>query len=304
MNDERPIIVTGTHRSGSTWVGKMLSASPEVAYIHEPFNPIFPDCGCGACFDKWFLYVSKNNSDIYKKHFQHILNLKYPASTLTNLQSLYHLKIFLKRKFQFFKYKNQRPLIKDPIALFSVEWLAKTFDMDVVVLIRHPAAFVSSIMRKDWTFPFEDLLAQEELMETLLRDYRTQIEEYSKTEKDIVEQAALLWTMFHDVILQYRERHPNWKFVRHKDLSENPITEYRKLYNFLDIPFNGDVKEIIKEASAAENPAGPQGSEELLKRDSKANIDSWKTRLDDKDIYKIKNQVEEISSRFYSESEW
>ncbi len=31
-----PILVTGTHRSGTTWVGKMLAAGPSTAYISEP----------------------------------------------------------------------------------------------------------------------------------------------------------------------------------------------------------------------------------------------------------------------------
>ena len=35
---QRPILVTGAHRSGTTWVGKMLAASREVAYISEPLN--------------------------------------------------------------------------------------------------------------------------------------------------------------------------------------------------------------------------------------------------------------------------
>ena len=34
----RPILVTGSHRSGSTWVGKMIASHPRVAYVEEPFN--------------------------------------------------------------------------------------------------------------------------------------------------------------------------------------------------------------------------------------------------------------------------
>jgi len=36
-----PILVTGMHRSGTTWVGRMLAASREAVYFHEPLNP---DC--------------------------------------------------------------------------------------------------------------------------------------------------------------------------------------------------------------------------------------------------------------------
>ena len=32
MNVQAPILVTGAHRTGTTWVGKMLAASPQVAF--------------------------------------------------------------------------------------------------------------------------------------------------------------------------------------------------------------------------------------------------------------------------------
>lgn len=33
-----PILITGAHRSGTTWLGKIVSLSNGVRYIHEPFN--------------------------------------------------------------------------------------------------------------------------------------------------------------------------------------------------------------------------------------------------------------------------
>jgi hypothetical protein len=35
-----PVLVTGIHRSGTTWVGKMLAAAPGVVYINEPLTGI------------------------------------------------------------------------------------------------------------------------------------------------------------------------------------------------------------------------------------------------------------------------
>src|SRR5439155_664004 len=40
-----------------------------------------------------------------------------------------------------------RPLLKDPIAAFSASWLARTFGMATVVVVRHPGAFASSLKR-------------------------------------------------------------------------------------------------------------------------------------------------------------
>ena len=34
----RPILVTGSFRSGSTWVGRMIASHPRIAYVSEPLN--------------------------------------------------------------------------------------------------------------------------------------------------------------------------------------------------------------------------------------------------------------------------
>ena len=34
----QPIIISGSPRSGSTWIGRVLSQHPETKYVHEPFN--------------------------------------------------------------------------------------------------------------------------------------------------------------------------------------------------------------------------------------------------------------------------
>ena len=45
--------------------------------------------------------------------------------------------------FESMRRRGARMVMKDPIALFSAEWLSTRFDMPVVVIIRHPAAFVA-----------------------------------------------------------------------------------------------------------------------------------------------------------------
>ena len=38
MTAHHPILVTGAHRSGTTWAGKMLCAGNEAFYVFEPFD--------------------------------------------------------------------------------------------------------------------------------------------------------------------------------------------------------------------------------------------------------------------------
>jgi hypothetical protein len=137
----QPILITGSHRSGSTWVGQMLSLAHSVKYISEPFNP-----GYGLkIFQTWFVYINQKNEEKYFSEIKRTLNFK-GNYRLTLPAFKYWSNVFL----PFAK----RPLIKDPIACFSSAWLAKNFDLAVVVLFRHPAAFYQSLKRLNWHFDF------------------------------------------------------------------------------------------------------------------------------------------------------
>jgi len=88
--------------------------------------------------------------------------------------------------------KNIRPLIKDPIALFSAGWLYKRYNVQPIVMIRHPAAFCGSLKVANWPHPFSHFLEQPLLMETHLYPFKEEIERFAAEEMDIVDQAVLL----------------------------------------------------------------------------------------------------------------
>jgi hypothetical protein len=147
-----PILVTGSHRSGTTWVGRMLAKAPDVCYIHEPFNVSDPP-GPGVCnvrFDHWFTHVHAGNEDRYYPALRKTIESKYSlASALRTVQSLGDLRHVMHEYRHFDKHRRRgsRSSLKDPLALLSAEWLAERFGAVVLIVIRHPAAFVSSIQR-------------------------------------------------------------------------------------------------------------------------------------------------------------
>ena len=53
----RPILVTGAHRTGTTWVGRLLAAAPAVAYISEPLNVLHRPGVFRAKVANWYTYI-------------------------------------------------------------------------------------------------------------------------------------------------------------------------------------------------------------------------------------------------------
>jgi hypothetical protein len=293
------IIISGIHRSGSTWLGHIISKHPKVFYIHEPFNLEYPKVK--KPIDFWYEYIDENTS-IDKQiaivryiESYYLTNWKSFWENIRRINSLKLLKKFIitlpSRIF------NPTPLIKDPIALFSLEWLEKKIDSKIIISIRHPAAFVASIKVKNWEFDFNNLLLQEDLVEFKLRNYKNQIAEYVENPPNIIEQGILIWTIIHDVIYDYQKKHKNWYFIKNEDLSINPLMEYEKIFSFLELDFDKKVQKEIIESTTSSRLG-------KLKRNSKENIKSWKKRLTEEDINNIKSKTRPIWEKFYTENDW
>jgi hypothetical protein len=307
MMNRKPILVTGSHRSGTTWVGKMLAASPSVGYIHEPFNLTHRPGICAAKFPYWFTYVTKENEAPYYVPLKKTLDFRFNlGAELPAIQSFRQMGRMLKnyKNFSLYRYRNAIPLMKDPIALFSSDWLAQTFNMNVIVLIRHPAAFTSSLRRLNWPHNFSHFLNQPFLMRDYLAPFEAEIHAFAETEHDILEQGILLWRIIHYVILQYQEQHKDWIFLRHEDISTDPLQHFEYLYKRMNLTMTDKEKKVIDAFSNEDNPTEATKGHKLEKRNSKSNIKSWQKKFSEEELTNLRTQVEEISHHFYSDVDW
>ena len=73
---QAPILVTGMHRSGTTWVGKMLSAGTGTAYISEPLNLFHRPGVFDAPVNNWYKYICEENQDAYLHSFHKMVNVE------------------------------------------------------------------------------------------------------------------------------------------------------------------------------------------------------------------------------------
>jgi hypothetical protein len=299
-----PILVTGSHRSGSTWVGNVLSNAPGMGYMHEPFNPLYPTPRRSP-INSWYLYVSKHNEDVYKPFFSRTFDWDYQsARRFRGINNQFKAMMWLKYGRIFMKNSGKTPLVKDPIALFSAPWLASTFNMQVVMLIRHPAAFVYSLKRKDWQFPFEHLLRQEALMNDLLFEFKEDVAHYSNEKQDIIAQGCLIWRIFYSTVSKFEKEHKNWIFLKHEDISRDPQNEFKKLFKELNLEFDSNVDGYLTESTSAQNPKGTKSDEEQLNRNSVANIDYWKKKLSTSELAQIKELTHDVWPTYYTENDW
>ena len=306
--EQSPIVVTGAHRTGTTWVGKMLAASGEAAYISEPLNIWHRPGVFSAPTNRWYTYICADNEDKYLEAFRHTLSYRYHL--LAEIRSLRSRKDLLRMgrdagAFLQGRLRNQRPLLKDPFAVFSAPWFKERLGCQIVITIRHPAAFVSSLKRLDWVFDFTDLLEQPLLMRDWLEPFRPPMEAMLKKPEDMIGQGSLLWQMVYHTVTCFQTQYPDFQVVRHEDISLDPVNGFQTLYVPLGLNFNEKAKNAIENSSSTDNPGEvSRKAVHSYRLNSQANLHNWKKRLAPEEIQRIRTATETTTQHFYPELDW
>ena len=272
--DGPPILVTGITRSGTTWVASMLNASSEVVYVNEPLNPQHPPGRSPgvlrADVRHRFQYICADNGAEFEDAYRDLVNLRYHLAAELRAnhriadvgRALRHLGMFTRGRIQ-----DRRLMVADPFAVFSAEWFARQMGFRVVVIVRHPLAVVSSRKRLGWRFDLDELLAQP----LLLRDWLNPIEaswpEALRHTDDVVAGGAQLW---------------------------------RALYELLGLTFDERAEQTIVQSSSSQNPGQLDPSNpHAVQLDSRANLESWRSRISADDAGRILQIAGPLTDRLY-----
>jgi hypothetical protein len=298
-------LVTGAHRSGTTWVARTLHASGVTGYLDEAFNPGRKPSWLSLPPERWYLHIDSSNDRAYARAVRDLLRFRYPTRQPGLTPEERQVERTERLRARTYRMRRLRPLMKDPLALFSSEWLADRFDVRVIVMIRHPAAFASSILRLGWTFRFRQWTLQPSLMEGYLSPFAEEIALAAEEPPPLLEQAILMWKAIYAHVHEMRERHPEWIFARHEDFALAPLREFRSLFAALDLPWGKRVTDVIEDLTSPRNVREVGSSEPAqIRRDSAATARIWKERLDREEISRIRRGTETVARHFYGAEDW
>ena len=115
--------------------------------------------------------------------------------------------------------------------------------------------------------------------------YREAIEAQAAAPGDIIDQAIVLWRAFNGVVLDYRERHPHWLFLRHEDVARDPAGKFTMLFEQLELGDYSTVRSMVEEYSSEKYGTAEfrtflnRGRNNQLRRNSRKMVTNWKTLL-------------------------
>ena len=305
---ERPILVTGSNRSGTTWVGEALGQSDEVEYLHEPFNPSIWPRLLERRPGGHYVYVGEENGPAWERSVDRLLRYRFPLRSqvgeVASARDAAKLGRDWVRSLRR-RSRGRRPLVKDPIALFASEWLAARFDVAVVVMVRHPAAFAGSIKRLGWRFDFDWWLQQPLLLRDHLAPMEGELRRMARGGHDEIEEAIVLWNAFYGVVRRLAARHPDWHLVIYEDLADVPVEGFGRLYPALGLRFDDEVARRVAAFSDEGNVKDVAPRDKgTVRRDSTAAKWTWLRRLTPEEIDRVRRGTAAVADAFYPEATW
>lgn len=310
------LLVTGSPRSGTTVLGRMLAFSSDINYIWEPFNSkywdripdYYPYIGDESDKEKITIYDNLINDVIHLKKLKPKISFSPEDSLIKRIAKKYGINrsTFLWYKSSQIKDLFLKPKLlvcKDPIGIFLSEHLIKKFEFKVVAVIRHPVGVAISRKKLDWKFDFNWWRNQKDFY----NGHFKQIDDLLKRHPlDFIHEAAFHWLTCYSYIHEIKKKYPeSVKIIRHEDLCENPIYEMEKIFKYLGLILNNRVIDKIQQiTTGSQIEKSTLDLAKLEKRDGRNLVFKWKREISQKDLDITKEITEPISSNYYSNDEF
>jgi len=286
----------------------MLALEPGITYVSEPLHLDHSRGVLSQPVESWYAYICDDNGAQFKEPYKNTIQFKYQLwMAIRHLRNIKAAGKVIRDSSIFISSRllKRRALLKDPFAVLSVPWFRSALDSQVVIMVRHPIPFVSSLKRLGWNFDFNHLLDQPLLMRDHYEPFRSEMVHTNQNEQDIVGQGILLWRMIYTLVHQYKTQGVDIQLIRHEDLSQRPLPIFETIYQQLGITFSQQIEEKIIISTQTSNPNEvAEYDEHAVRVNSLANLRNWKRRLTDLEVDRIVNGTRDVVKEFYELGEW
>lgn len=279
-----PILVTGAVRSGTTWVGRVLASARRTMYIHEPFNP---DSVWSAAFPvpSQFLYLDSRNGGSFKERFELLLQLEPRFRGVGRAGADDCLKLILEALFAEGASRSEiRPIVKDPIAMLSTEWLVDEFAMIPVIVLRHPISVIKSLLRLDWMRPGTGIVYIKNQPPVIDRFYGGQLGElnaYIDADLGTLERTTLFVRYLYLALADYAETHSNWVYLPYERLTVEASDVFTATFDRLGLEPTSETEALLATQGQYDPAASHQADLRPIPSDPDAilaptkEVDDW-----------------------------
>ena len=262
----RSILVAGTARSGTTWLGDLIASQIPSRILFEPFHP---DLVSDYHRFHYFQYMRPGTED---PQFFAFAQKVFTGDIRNRWIDRQNERIISKFR-----------LVKEIRANLALKWLHDNFpEVPILFIIRHPCAVVLSRMELKWATDrdIEAFISQPQFVEDYLRPYLDLIRSAGNAE----EKHAVIWSVSNMVPLKQFSFN-ELKVVYYENLCLHPESELRGIFESIGHEFSSPFVDTIMQPSQTTR----SGSAVVTGTDK---IGNWKQKLSRSQIDNILQVVQ------------
>lgn len=295
LNNTRPILVVGVPRSGTTWTHEVLARGAGVVSVFEPDN----ENRCSAArhaksrLGRFPVLAPGEDDERYHHFWDWVLSGARPSR-----RDRFVHRILGPRAYQLLydgsfdpvpwlgwslasdlrpaEQPPGRVLVKSVHVELAIDWLASVFDVDVLVVSRHPADVLASWIEVD--------LKEGEGAAKVPFESRGEVRSRDANPWGVpppgrgrIERMCWRIGLLQAALEEAASRHPQWHRRTHELLCSDPDREFRRLYEELGLTWTDRADAYLK----AQNMPGTGYQ---VKRVASELPGAWRQRLDDRQL--------------------
>lgn len=266
------IVLAGSGRSGTTWLGNIIAASPHVDTIFEPLDRRrVPEAGSLPLRP----YARREEeSPQLEAYLRQVLRGRVSNEWVNRAG---------RRPW------GWRTLVKTIRGTLLLDWIDRRYRPRIVYMVRHPAAVVLSRMKLGWDTHLDELLAQPTLVANYLEPHLDRLNGLRQP----LEEHAALWAVENLVPLRQLPKR-GWVFCTYEQLVAAPEAQSRRILRALGLRFTP----LHRRALARVSPMVRAESAILQRRDP---LRAWQDELKPAEVAEILTIVHDLGVTLYDE---
>lgn len=309
-----PVLLVGPPRSGSTWTSRVLSTAAGVEVVHEPDNAVVDPYAWLAKAGHGRLPVLDEDATPPRRYellwagalagggpppadgrryLAHRLHQPVKQAASNRRPGLARAPVQARLALASLLARPRQPvpdartvIVKSVYAACALPWLTRRFDVRVVVQRKSPLNFAASFSRRGWPPPLEHALRVAHpgaIGERLARWLPAEVVPTAPG-REVDYHVRMGWQVgaYLTVLHRQAEANPDWIVSQHEDVTDDPSTRFRALFDALDLEWTDETTAYLA-ASDTEDTAtyGEQ-------RVAAAEADKWRRLLGEGEAARVR----------------
>ena len=267
-------VVTGMHRSGTTYVGKILDACDQLDVFHEPFNRHFGISGINKNYPAVDMGYELNTVDILKSiESRQQLPFIRDCNKDKFTKKLARKIIGGKTEQQWRKIrlshslKEKQLVLKDPFLSMSTQTLTKDLGVKVLFLCRHPGSVWASIKQMNWKMDLDNFFGDGFPI---------------NKQKDDLATFCEVWNTInlHNTTIE----DANYLFMTHEELCIDPLGAFKQVFDHFNLPLSEKANALIEDMTSGGQADKQSNKLHQFKRNSAEMVNLWQKKLSKEEI--------------------